>query len=615
MSRCLSLMLLVFFSGHHFYGQVNAYAQITAISNGSVLTVANLNQTSDNFSPGKAVIVMQMQGASINTSNNSNFGNLTALNEAGLYEVAEILSVNGATTTITLTRQLMNTYSTADALQLISFPRLGTTAGFATTANITGLAWNGTVGGVIAFSVTGNLTLNHNITADAIGFRGGAKSGQDGGGCESNVWRTSSGNAKYGNKGESVYLTTSAQKAGKAKSANGGGGGIVHNGGGGGGANYTAGGDGYYGYTGSGYCSASASAGGQGGFALTPSSTQIFMGGGGGGGQENNGLGTSGGDGGGIILVKADTIVIAGTCAARSISANGESPGTGSNDGQGGGGAGGTIVLDIKGMRVKTGCPLTVRANGGNGGNVNDGAAHGAGGGGGQGAIFIRATAPFTNVTLQTNNGSGGNATNGGSAPTGSSGSGTSGTGVLSSQGSIPLPVELISFNGRMSGINLVSLDWTTLSEYQCSHFEVSWSTDAESWQPVGKVAGHGTTQKRSDYHLQHQVSNTGNYYKLVQVDEDGSKKEFPIIFVLNEMVAESGLPYPNPADNFLRIKALNLGTVPEVMDVTGNRIVLPSWLLNKKEWEMDISALEPGLYILKSAGHYHRFVKEKVKH
>src|SRR5688572_28606242 len=76
------------------YSQVNAYAKVTAITTTagkSVLTMANINQTYHTFAVGEDVIVIQMQDNIISgTSNNSSFGLLSSIANAGLYEVATI---------------------------------------------------------------------------------------------------------------------------------------------------------------------------------------------------------------------------------------------------------------------------------------------------------------------------------------------------------------------------------------------------------------------------------------------------------------------------------------------------------------------------------------------
>lgn len=599
------ILLMVFDCWFTTHAQINAYAKVTAITNGSVLTLSNLNQTFDTFVAGEYVVVIQMQGATItgNTADNANFGIPNSLNSAGLYEVAVIQAVNGGVTSMTLSSTLTNAYSTGGSVQIISYPKLGTTS-YSTTANISGVAWNGNVGGVLAFYVTGNLYLFHNINANAIGFRGGAKAGQDGGGCVDNVYRIAAGDARYASKGEGVYITTAAQAAGRAKAVNGGGGGLVHNGGGGGGGNYTAGGNGYYGYTGGGYCSAALSAGGQGGLAVSSNLNRVFMGGGGGGGQENNGVGTAGGIGGGIVLLKADTLVVSGACSSVTISANGATAANGGNDGMGGGGAGGSMVFEVDGIRAIAGCPLSISANGGNGGSVVNGTPHGAGGGGAQGAIYVTSSNTFTNTTISTNNGSGGNASTGGSPPTGGSGGGTSGSGVITGTTSSPLPVELIHFYAEQKNKTEVVLTWQTASEKNNAGFEVLHSFNGGQWEKIGFVNGKGNSDLIHSYFFTHHgVYWEMNYYKLKQVDVDGGYKYSSILYVpINNLNLYTKL-YPNPNNG-----SVQLETEVDLSDHDLKLYNAAGWeqpfILIKNEtgrFTIDLSNLPKGLYLLSS--------------
>ena len=49
------------------------------------------------------------------------------------------------------------------------------------------------------------------------------------------------------------------------------------------------------------------------------------------------------------------------------------------------------------------------------------------------------------------------------------------------------LPVELITFNGRVMNNN-IKLDWQTATELNNSHFDVEWSTDGISFEKIGQV-------------------------------------------------------------------------------------------------------------------------------
>jgi uncharacterized repeat protein (TIGR01451 family) len=142
---------------------------------------------------GNLLLVIQMQDASIRTSNNVDYGNnstgqgFTGLNNAGDYEFVTATNsvvVGGGTLTITgsgagggLVFGYDATPETAtkgqSTFQVILVPQY-TTATLATTG-LTASPWNGSTGGVLALDTSSTLTLNGaTVVMDGMGFRGGA---------------------------------------------------------------------------------------------------------------------------------------------------------------------------------------------------------------------------------------------------------------------------------------------------------------------------------------------------------------------------------------------------------------------------------------------------------
>lgn len=538
---------------------LNAYAKITAINAAKkILTVTNVDQSAHTFTIGGQVIVMQMQDDVIGayTTNAATFGDMGDIKNAGVYEIMTIASrspATGAPTSITLSSPLNNTFNigTNSSVQIITLRDLG--ANYTTTANITGLAWNGNIGGVIAIQVTNTLTLNHSITADAIGFRKGVVSTNSDNNCNPGLYITNSN--KQGFKGEGIYNSTDANFTNaRGKILNGGGGGNVNNGGGGGGGNYTTGGTGGFGWT----CSATTNSGGLGGLALSSyiAADRIFMGGGGGGGQQNNTSSTNGGNGGGIVLVEAKTLKTNNVCGSPiKISANGETTTNSGGDGAGGAGAGGTIVLQVTNYSITTACPLTIAANGGNGGTVGNSGEHGGGGGGGQGAVMFSAAQPTVNVTTTTTNGTGGGNSNVSGGTKAGNGAGSNNAGIVSTSVG-PLPVELILFNGTSEGSHN-TINWKSAVEVNFSHYELESSEDGSNFSKISSVNPLGNVSSLNNYnYLDFDRYSPITYYRLKMVDLDYTFKYSNIISLENGMnKSQTLVVYPNPATNELYIK------------------------------------------------------------
>lgn len=394
-------------------GIINTYTAVTSLTASSA-TVASTT----GFSAGQKVLLIQMQGAVIETANTSSFGNLTNIAQAGNFEFARISGISGSV--ITFSNPIANAYSTSGRVQLVTVPEFNNVT---VTGQVNAQAWNGTTGGIIAFDALGTVTMNAAINANGAGFRGGVASTNFSSGCPNNTNFAFSGpSPNGGQKGEGISIIAAAQSAGRGKAANGGGGGNEVNAGGAGGSNGGSGGTG-----GNEFATCNGALGGSGGVSLSSSFSQnkIFMGGGGGGGHQNNSAATAGANGGGIIIITAPAI----TSNSNIISANGNNATNAGNDGAGGGGAGGTVLLQVNTFNTST----TVQARGGSGGTANtSGGAHGPGGGGGGGLIRHTGAALPPNLTASVTGGA--NGTSGAAARGSTSGA----AGVVS--GSLQLP-------------------------------------------------------------------------------------------------------------------------------------------------------------------------------
>lgn len=132
---------------------------------------------------------------------------------------------------------------------------------------------------------------------------------------------------------------------------------------------------------------------------------------------------------------------------------------------------------------------------------------------------------------------------------------------------STPMPVELTSFTAHYKGRE-VQLNWITASEKNSVAFIVESSADGRSFQRLGQVAGQGTKLSRTAYSFTDaQPGRYGTptaYYRLQQVDQDGSLNYSPIV-VVTAINPEATLvleAYPVPFDEALTLllSATNAG-------------------------------------------------------
>jgi len=431
-------------------------AGATAIPVGAI----NPNGASTPIAAGDLLLIIQMQGAEIDSSNTDSYGNGVAgggndsnasvspattgasgnLNNAnfiaGNYEyVVATGPVSGSSIPIQGRNGggLINSYSNTPfgsqgqrTYQVIRVPQHSSAT---MSSSLSAVPWNGSSGGILIYDVAGNLNLGGaTVDVSGRGFRGGAGRQLTGGSGARTDYVSSSTNNANGSKGEGTagaprFVFNSATVGfidniaegypggsyGRGAPGNAGGGSTDgqpasnrHNSGGGGGSNGGAGGLGGRSWT------SGLFVGGFGGASFPASSGRVVLGGGGGAGTTNQatsasagipgtGIASSGAAGGGMVLIRTGS-----TSGSGTINANGASAFDVRQDGTGGGGAGGSVVVTAANNNL---AGLTVNARGGNGGNVRyssaaepfDGA-HGPGGGGGGGVVFTSSGA-VVNVT------------------------------------------------------------------------------------------------------------------------------------------------------------------------------------------------------------------------
>jgi photosystem II stability/assembly factor-like uncharacterized protein len=124
---------------------------------------------------------------------------------------------------------------------------------------------------------------------------------------------------------------------------------------------------------------------------------------------------------------------------------------------------------------------------------------------------------------------------------------GDNGTILQTTNGGVP--VELTSFSATSNGSGVI-LNWSTATELNNQGFEIQRSTEREEFFTIGFVNGHGTTTEQQNYSYADRNLDNGNYfYRLKQVDYDGSYENSNVVEVewrsFNSYLLEQN--YPNP--------------------------------------------------------------------
>jgi len=121
----------------------------------------------------------------------------------------------------------------------------------------------------------------------------------------------------------------------------------------------------------------------------------------------------------------------------------------------------------------------------------------------------------------------------------------------------VDLPIELLSFDAKRLDIDNVQLDWATALEINNNGFEVQRMLDNEnSFQTIDWVEGAGNTTIQQNYELMDDNSYPNiSYYRLKQVDYDGTFSYSPIRAV-NGMFSPSDITLlPNPTADVINVR------------------------------------------------------------
>lgn len=513
------------------------------------------------FKAGDTVLMMQMKGAQINTTNSASFGTVTNYNNAGNYEFNYIKSRNG--NLIELKNVILRNYDIPTGkVQLVRVPYYQN-AYVSTTLSC--LPWDGNKGGVLVLNAADSIVLNANIDVSGKGFRGGTDpvGTPPGYNCFEDQFYYPINQALASEKGEGIAVMDPAMSFGKGAYANGGGGGNSHNSGGGGGGNSGSGGTGGYNYEGA-PCNSTVPFDnrGLGGKTIPYSNVlnKIHPGGGGGAGHTNSpeGFEAKGGNGAGIILLMSNKIKVNNF----RILANGNdgaacgNTGLGCHEGMGGGGAGGTVISSINEYVGNT----IIEVKGGKGADVKAIGTEkvGPGGGGSGGVAWLNNPALPATVTVNNVGGTNGVSTANLNNPWGAS-AGQAGTTLFN----LNIPASSALFKRNIDSVRYNHLP-TGCSSFNFEGLAYINSASIASWEWKFGDGNTAVTQNAA-----HSYSANGPYIvKLIATDINGCKDS-----ISKEVIAGVGLDFDfNYSTDFCN------NPLSVQFNGLGNDILTPYW-------------------------------------
>ncbi|UOQ68608.1 heparinase II/III domain-containing protein [Hymenobacter volaticus] len=176
-----------------------------------------------------------------------------------------------------------------------------------------------------------------------------------------------------------------------------------------------------------------------------------------------------------------------------------------------------------------------------------------------------------------------------------------------------PLPVELLDFTAERQAAT-VKVTWQTASEHNNLGFAIERkSSAAADFQQIGFQSGTGAT-KSSTYSFQDTAPPTSlTYYRLKQLDQQGSVQYSPVVAVGVAAVHASLTAFPIPAQQTLTVSYSEVNeTVEVLLRNQQGQVVLRRFL--HQQVVLPVHSLPPGLYYLQAVNASGVMVAKPVK-
>jgi hypothetical protein len=119
----------------------------------------------------------------------------------------------------------------------------------------------------------------------------------------------------------------------------------------------------------------------------------------------------------------------------------------------------------------------------------------------------------------------------------------------------VPLPTDLVSFSVDCEN-EFPTINWVTATEYNSAFFVLEKSMDGNVWEGISEVVAAGNSTETTKYQFEDYESIRYNgYYRLVQIDNDGTEKIYDPIHARCADQDEVLTVYPNPTDGDFNVE------------------------------------------------------------
>lgn len=166
----------------------------------------------------------------------------------------------------------------------------------------------------------------------------------------------------------------------------------------------------------------------------------------------------------------------------------------------------------------------------------------------------------------------------------------------------VPLPVDFAAFDAVRQGEE-VALNWMTASEKDNDHFILERSSDGQIWSAFDVIKGAGNSTSPLFYSATDRNPSTEiNYYRIKQVDTDGSVRYSDVVSVLPYTSMDIQLT-PNPANEKVIVTSSDSFSEVTIVNVQG-AVLKTIEYSSVKQASIDLSGLKQGIYYVQLQSH-----------
>jgi hypothetical protein len=169
---------------------------------------------------------------------------------------------------------------------------------------------------------------------------------------------------------------------------------------------------------------------------------------------------------------------------------------------------------------------------------------------------------------------------------------------------SAPLPVNFVSIKAERWGNAQAKITWQTTHEVDNQGFRIEKSVDAQNYQTIGVLDSKANTSQLTDYQWIDRDFNTSAYYRIKQIDKNGTFAYSRIVFAEHKG-DETFKVFPNPIQSKINFNLSLDNQLPvqvQILDLQGKVVFEDRNTWQNMQIELNNRALQfnRGVYVLR---------------